>query len=148
MTSTAYRRGRGIGTIALIATFAAYAALVNMGAVAPAEAAAIEAAEGTGAATEGSAPTFLAQADGPSIIVPEGAAGPTPAWNGAGTQFADGAGGRGLANEVSGVRVMDPTPRYPNGYASYFNAEGQTVNPFKGETIPRAHPWAHVPLGR
>ncbi len=53
---------------------------------------------------------------------------------------------------VSSVRIMEPTapsgpsPGYPNGYATYSNAAGQTVNPFTGQTIPRSDPWWHIAL--
>lgn len=48
------------------------------------------------------------------------------------------------------MRIMDPVTsgkyKYPNGYAAYMNGAGQTVNPLTGQTIPRADPFAHVPL--
>jgi hypothetical protein len=54
---------------------------------------------------------------------------------------------------VSGVRVTDPVTSgkylYPHGYVSYFNEQGQTVNPFTGSpNISRWDPlwhWAWEP---
>ena len=43
-----------------------------------------------------------------------------------------------LDAQVSGLRIMDatlprgPSPGYPGGYASYFNATGQTVSSLTG----------------
>ena len=96
--------------------------------------------------------TMIGQESGPSIVVPEGATGPTPAWNGAGAQYTGGRGGPGLSPRVSGLRIMEPTlpkgpsPGYPSGYGSYFNANGQTVNPLTGQTIARSDAWWHIPL--
>lgn len=96
--------------------------------------------------------TFIGQANGPSIVVPRGATGPTPALNGAGVRYAGGSGGPGLSPKVSGVRIMEPTapkgpsPGYPTGYSSYTNAAGQTVNPTTGRTISPSDPWWHIPL--
>jgi hypothetical protein len=96
--------------------------------------------------------TFIGQESGPSIVVPRGATGPTPTWNGAGVQYTGGAGGPGLDARVSGLRIMDstlprgPSPGYPGGYASYFNAAGQTVNPLTGQTIAPSNPWWHIIL--
>jgi hypothetical protein len=61
-------------------------------------------------------------------------------------------GGPGLDARVSGLRIMDPTlpngpsPDYPGGYASYFNAAGQTVNPLTGQTVAPSNPWWHIVL--
>ena len=94
----------------------------------------------TGGATESEVPaltpepspasgvTFIGQQSGPSIVVPRGAAGPIPAWNGKGVQYTGGSGGPGLSPKVSGLRIMEPTPPkgpspgYPSGSGSYFNA--------------------------
>jgi hypothetical protein len=78
------------------------------------------------------------KSNGEVIRVPEGATGPSPAESGRGFQFAGGSGGAPLDSRVAGVRVMDPGYSgkylYPNGYVSYFNESGQTVNPFTGQT--------------
>jgi len=97
--------------------------------------------------------TMIGQEVGPSIIVPQGATGPVLADNGLGVKYVFGEGGPGLSDSVSGLRIMDPTapfgpsPGYPFGYASYFNAAGQTINPVTGQTVARISPWWHIPLG-
>lgn len=107
----------------------------------------IEGAAGTIARTADAIPaTFIGQESGPSIIVPGGATGPTPALNGAGVRYTGGAGGPGLDARVTDLRIMDATDRYPGGYASYSNAAGQTVNPLTGQTIAPANPWWHIVL--
>jgi hypothetical protein len=94
-------------------------------------------------------PSFITNSNGETIPVPEGARGPTPVESGKGFQFTGGSGGNGLDSRVAGVRVMDPVTGgkypYPNGYISYMNAEGQTVNPWTGQTVSNADPWAHWP---
>jgi len=81
------------------------------------------------------------------IPVPEGAEGPLPVRSGNGFQFTGGSGGDPLDPRVTGVRVMDPVTsgKYPyaNGYVSYSNESGQTVNPFNGQTIARSDPFWH-----
>jgi hypothetical protein len=85
------------------------------------------------------------------IRIPEGAEGPVPADSGKGFQFTGGSGGAPLDSRVAGVRVMDPVTSgkylYPNGYVSYFNEAGQTVNPFTGQTIARSDPFWHWEWG-
>jgi RHS repeat-associated protein len=93
---------------------------------------------------------------GDAIPVPNGASGPVPVVNNAGNTtgfgYTGGSGGNGLSDNTTGVRVMDPTPArgaspgYPNGYVSYGNSSGQTVNGQTGQTVPRRDPSAHVPL--
>ncbi|MHB1592851.1 MAG: hypothetical protein ACYCO9_13985 [Streptosporangiaceae bacterium] len=52
---------------------------------------------------------------------------------------------------MAGVRVMEPGYSgkyfYPNGYVSYFNEAGQTINPFTGQTIARSDPFWHWEWG-
>lgn len=84
--------------------------------------------------------------NGDVIPVPNGATGPSLTNNSAGVQYNGGSGGNGLDFRVTNVRIMDPTPRYPNGYVSYSNGSGQAVNPFTGQTIARTDPWWHIPL--
>jgi hypothetical protein len=97
-------------------------------------------------------PDFIGTENGDLIPVPSGATGPIPADNGAGFQYTGGSGGNGLDPRVTNVRVMDPTlpkppsPGYPNGYVSYSNAVGQTVNPYTGQTVSRSDPWWHIEL--
>lgn len=96
----------------------------------------------------GPPPTFITRPNGETIIVPRGATGPRPVASGKGFQFSGGSGGYGLDPRVTGVRIMDPTLPgvkypYPSGYVSYFNKEGQAVNPFTGQTIGRADPFWH-----
>jgi YD repeat-containing protein len=38
-------------------------------------------------------------------------------------------------------------PVYPNGYASYSNASGQTVHPYTGQTVSKSDPWWHMGFG-
>jgi hypothetical protein len=104
----------------------------------------------------GTSPSFIATAEGEVIIVPKGASGPTPVVNPqarvTGSAYTGGSGGQGLDPRVTSVRVMNPTPPagpspgYPGGYVVYQNAARQTVNPFSGQTVPRADPFAHIPL--
>ncbi len=97
------------------------------------------------------APNFIGTPNGELIIVPEGATGPS-ATRGAGFEFTGGSGGHGLDPRVTDVRIMDPTPPrppspgYPNGYVSYSNSSGQTVNPFTGQTISPNNPFWHIKL--
>ncbi|MEP7212409.1 MAG: RHS repeat-associated core domain-containing protein, partial [Acidobacteriota bacterium] len=99
--------------------------------------------------TAARAPSFLGQANGPSIAVPNGAS-PTALVNrqGSATGFAftGGRGGNGLNDAVTGIRVMNPTPRYPNGYVTYMGNGRQGVNPLTGRTIPNSDPLRHIPL--
>jgi hypothetical protein len=89
--------------------------------------------------------TFLGQAAGPSIVVPKGAAGPLATQSGRGFMYVGGS--TGANGQVWGVRVMDATSLYPNGYVSYFNNANQAVNPMTGMTIARSDPWWHLRLG-
>jgi RHS repeat-associated protein len=91
-------------------------------------------------------PSLLGQEAGPAIPIPDGAVGPSPALSGSGVRFTGGSGGNGLNPRVADVRIMNPTARYPNGYASYSNGLGQTVNPLTGRTIAPSDSWWHIPL--
>jgi YD repeat-containing protein len=66
-----------------------------------------------------SSPDFVVSPGGDVIDVPNGAAGPTPVRTGRGFQYTGGSGGGDLNYRVTGVRIMDPTGRYPNGYVVY-----------------------------
>ena len=100
-------------------------------------------------------PSFLGQANGPAIPIPQGAT-QTPIVNPGGKVtgfgYTGGNGGNGLSPRVTGVRVMDPTlpkgpsPGYPNGYVNYMNSSGQAVNPYTGKTIGKSDPMWHIPL--
>ena len=98
-------------------------------------------------------PNFVANANGEVVPVPEGAVGPTMVDSGKGFQFTGGSGGRGLDPRVTDVRIMDPVTSgkytYPDGYVSYSNGATppQTVNPWTGQTVANADPWAHWPWG-
>lgn len=50
--------------------------------------------------------TFIGQANGPSIVVPKGAVGPTPVVTGRGVEYVGGRGGPGLDPRVSNVRIV------------------------------------------
>jgi hypothetical protein len=89
------------------------------------------------------------------IPVPHGASGPHPVRSGAGFQYTGGRGGSGLHPNVSGVRIMDPTPPkgpspgYPHGYVNYFNAAkptAQSVHPYTGRTLSKGDPYWHIPI--
>jgi len=109
-----------------------------------------------GAVNTGAMPLIVVSPGGDAIPVPNGASGPVPVVNNAGNTtgfgYTGGSGGNGLSDNTTGVRVMDPTPArgaspgYPNGYVSYGNSSGQTVNGQTGQTVPRSDPSAHVPL--
>lgn len=92
-------------------------------------------------------PSFIVKPNGETVIVPEGAEGPFPVESGKGFMFRGGSGGHGLSDSASDVRIMDPVTggKYPkpNGYASYLNRGGQTINPFTGQTVGKADPWWH-----
>ena len=88
--------------------------------------------KGTGNAV--STPNFLVSADGETLPLPKGATGPGSTDTGKGFSYTGGSGGNGLNSRVTGIRIMDPTPRYPKGYVVYMNNMGQTVDPFKGKT--------------
>ena len=92
--------------------------------------------------------SFVVKPNGETIIVPEGATGPTPVRSGKGVQYTGGSGGHGLDPRVADVRVMDPTPQYPDGYASYSNAGNppQTVDPYTGKTVAKNDPAWHIPF--
>jgi RHS repeat-associated protein len=86
-------------------------------------------------------PGFIVTPKGQVIVVPEGATGPA-STRATGMQFTGGSGGRGLDPKVTGVRVMDPTPKQ-GPRAVYMNVRGQTVDPGSGRTVPSNHPNAH-----
>lgn len=96
-------------------------------------------------------PDAVVMSNGTVVPIPAGADGPNPVANGLGIQYNGGAGGNGLADNVTDVRIMDPTTDYPNGYANYGSrqADGgwQTVNPYTGQSVPPSSPWWHIPLG-
>jgi hypothetical protein len=110
----------------------------------------------SGVCKSGPAPLIVVSPGGDAIPVPNGASGPVPVVNPQGNTtgfgYTGGSGGNGLDSKTTGVRVMDPTPArgaspgYPNGYVSYGNSSGQTVNGQTGQTVPRSDPSAHVPL--
>lgn len=85
--------------------------------------------------------------NGEMVIVPKGAQGPFPVESGKGFMFRGGSGGHGLSDAATDVRIMDPVTggKYPkpNGYASYLNGGGQTINPFTGQTVGKSSPWWH-----
>jgi hypothetical protein len=55
-----------------------------------------------------------------------------------------------LDSRVVSIRIMDATTNgkypYPDGYAVYMNAKGQSVNPLTGQVVSKTDPWAHIPL--
>ena len=135
----------GVGAEAEAADLSLQAAHASEEAASSAETEGVADAAGGGSG----GPSFITNSNGETIPVPEGASGLTPVDSGKGFQFSGGSGGNGLDSRVTGVRVMDPVTGgkypYPNGYISYMNAEGQTVNPWTGQTVSNADPWAHWP---
>jgi hypothetical protein len=97
-------------------------------------------------------PDYITTDNGDTVVIPSEAQGPIPARNGAGVCYeGDTGGGKGLNSNVTSVRIMDRTERYPNGYVSYYkllpNDGGyQTLNPYTGQSISRGDPWWHIPL--
>jgi len=65
-------------------------------------------------------------------------------------------GGNGLDARVTEMRLMYPTPQYPNGYVSYgvaqkpsatqLNPGPQGVEPYSGQSIPKTDPSWHIPI--
>ncbi len=95
-------------------------------------------------------PEFIAVGDVKLPGVPKGATG-VPVTTGKGLYYEIPKGTAELDPRVAGVRIMDPVTsgpyQYPNGYAAYMNAEGQTVNPLTGKTVVgNADPYAHIEL--
>ena len=78
-------------------------------------------------------------------VVPEGGVGRL-ADNAKGLVYDVRPGTRGLDPRVIRVRVMDPTTRYPNGYVSYENASGQTIDPVTGRTVAPGDPYWHIEM--
>jgi hypothetical protein len=80
--------------------------------------------------------------------VPPGLISETPADNGNGWIYPIAPSQPGIDSRVIAIRVMEPTPMYPNGYVNYVNAHdpAQEVDPFTGRTIPRTDQYAHIPL--
>ncbi|MBV8566123.1 MAG: RHS domain-containing protein, partial [Methylobacteriaceae bacterium] len=94
-------------------------------------------------------PDFIVTSGGDIAPVPGGATGPFPT-NNPGFQFNGGAGGNGLAPNVTDLRIMDPNARNPTGYANYGSAQAnggwQSVNPYTGQSIAPSSPWWHIPI--
>ncbi len=101
--------------------------------------------------TAARSPSFIVKPNGETVIVPKGAEGPFPVESGKGFMFHGGSGGHGLSDAASDVRIMDPVTggKYPkpNGYASYLNGGGQTINPFTGQTVGKSSSWWHWEFG-
>lgn len=79
---------------------------------------------------------------------PPGIISGTPADNGQGWIYPVTPNQSGIDPRVVSIRVMEPTPQYPNGYLNYLNIDGQEVDPFTGRTVPPINPYAHIPLPR
>jgi RHS repeat-associated protein len=98
----------------------------------------------TSATRETPQTSFIAPSEGPAMVVPRGATGPTPPRSGTGMIFSGGRGGLGLDPRVTTVRVMDASGKHGRRM-SYENVLGQKVDPYSGRTISRQRPWAHMP---
>jgi len=90
------------------------------------------------------APDFVVTPAGESIPIPDGATGPSPT-EAPGMQYQGGAGGKGMDERVSGVRIMDANENQ-GPRVSYNNASEQKVNPATGRTVSNDDPSAHIPL--
>jgi hypothetical protein len=51
----------------------------------------------------------------------------------------------GAAGNANSVRIMEPTARYPNGYARVYNAEGQPVDSLGSPGNPLGRAATHFP---
>ena len=94
------------------------------------------------------APGFVVSLGEDVIPVPKGAT-PTPVINDAdkvtGLGYTGGSGGNGLSPDGTGVRIMNPTSEYPNGYVTYMRGQ-QGANPSTGKPISDSDPMRHIPL--
>lgn len=98
-----------------------------------------------------SSASFLAQAEGASIVLPSGASGPTPVQTGRGVKYIDGTGGgNGLHRSVTNVRIMEPTSQSPGGYVNYGktlqNGRWQSLDPYTGRSIGKSDDNWHIPM--
>ncbi|MEX0754967.1 MAG: RHS repeat-associated core domain-containing protein [Actinomycetota bacterium] len=80
--------------------------------------------------------------------IPNGARGPVPT-RGDGVMYTGGRGGPGLSDDVTSVRFMNKSSKYPNGYVNYGKddpntGKWQTVNPRTGKPISKRDPLWHL----
>jgi hypothetical protein len=103
----------------------------------------------TGATAPSGAPDFVVTPSGDTISVPQGASGPFSTKN-PGFQFNGGAGGNGLADNVTDVRIMSPNSQSPTGCVNYGSQQTdggwQSVNPYTGQSVSPRDPWWHIPI--
>ena len=81
---------------------------------------------------------FVATPSGKVIPIPEG-------WVGRAADHGQGIVYQrpGAVGNADTIRLMEPTPRYPQGYVRYYNNFGQPLDPF-GKPGDRAS--THIPL--
>lgn len=94
--------------------------------------------------------SFIAHPTGDVVPVPEGGCRPDAGYEREGIPVHRRERWAWLDPRTTEVRIMDRFTsgkyQYPNRYASYSNASGQAVNPYTGQTIPRADPFWHWPF--
>jgi RHS repeat-associated protein len=108
---------------------------------------ATDGARGVASASRGtsSGPDFVVTGAGDAVPIPNGATGPTAPKRGSGMVFDGGSGGKGMDDQVTGVRIMDSSGDQGRR-VNYMNRSGQTVDPKTGRTISRDDPRGHIPL--
>ncbi|WP_093293075.1 polymorphic toxin-type HINT domain-containing protein [Thermoactinomyces sp. DSM 45892] len=80
----------------------------------------------------GAGPDFIVTPGGTAVPIPKNGVNTGLSKNGKGTKYEHGSGGHDFDSRTTGVRIMDSTSRYPNGYGVYMNKSGQTINPYTG----------------
>lgn len=96
-------------------------------------------------AKSGKKTDFVITPKGEAIKIPDGASGPTNPNKGSGMMYQGGAGGKGMNERTSGVRIMDAN-KNQGKRVNYMNKSGQTVDPATGRTISNKDTRGHLPI--